>query len=234
MTRTGARILVAEDNPANLRMFTEFLTSIGYVTVRAKDGLEALEIMSRQDFDLVFMDVQMPRLDGLETVRRLRAGACGQASSRTPVVALTARTSRGDQERCLQAGMTGYLPKPVSLDDLEKTAALHVAQEVLEGAREVRAALAPLMKEFTAFIRERVAAAEAHVAAGELEQVARAGHDVKGACMVFGKKKLNSLGDRLEEAASIGDAGEAARIVGELYVVLAELEAGVSGTSGLR
>ena len=232
MTRTGARILVAEDNPANLQMFTEFLASLGYVAVRARDGLEALEIMSSQDFNLVFMDVQMPRLDGLETVRRLRAGACGQTASRTPVVALTARASRGDKERCLQAGMTGYLPKPVSLDDLEKTAALHVPQEGLEKPREVRAAFAPLMKEFAAFIRERVAAAEAHVAAGELEQAAKAGHDMKGACMVFGIENLNSLGGRLEEAASVGDAGEAARIVEELYVVLAELEADVSRTSG--
>jgi CheY-like chemotaxis protein/HPt (histidine-containing phosphotransfer) domain-containing protein len=247
MQRTGASILVAEDNPANRHMFTEFLTSIGHETAGVGDGQEALELMARQAFDLVIMDIQMPRLDGLEAVRRLRAGACGEAASRIPVLALTAYDVNGDRERFLAAGMSGYLRKPVSLDALEAAVARYVPSGVGEAAgasrtatqfqgsdlgrpRQAREAFAPLMKEFVAYIRERVAAAGAYLADGELELAARAGHDVKGTSMAFGVEKLSPLGARLEKAARGGDTGEAAKVVGELYAILAELEGTKQGS----
>jgi len=253
-------ILVTEDNPVNRHVFTEFLTSIGHAVSIARDGLEALELMTTRGFDLVFMDIQMPRLDGLTAVRRLRSGECGPQAARTPVVALTAYAMSGDRERFLAAGMTGYLSKPVSLDAIEAAVALHAlapgdSPEDSPGAtpdaspdaspvdaadarpedepeatsctgvgqNAGREALMPLMEEFIAYIRERLAQAEAHLAAGELDLAAKAGHDVKGTSMAFGVGTVNALGARLEQAARAGDAEAAAGAVRELYGVLSEL-----------
>ncbi len=227
---TGMRVLVAEDNPVNRHVFTEFLSSLGHAVTTAEDGAEALEKLSQATFDLVFMDVQMPRVDGLEAVRRIRAGECGADKAEVPVVALTAYAMSGDRERFLHAGMSGYLPKPVSLNALQQTLAeyapkdapLPVQAPVAQSAgQEVRKGFEPLMAEFTAFLQERAATAMAHLEAGELEQAARAGHDVKGTSMAFGVTEANLLGARLEQAARQGDLEAALAATRELMVLLA-------------
>ena len=122
------RVLVVEDNPVNRRMFTHFLVSMGHVVTTASDGQEALKKLGSADFDLVLLDVQMPKLDGIEVVRRLRAGECGEKAAKLPVVALTAYAMASDRERFLQAGMTGYLSKPVGMDALQAAIARYAAQ----------------------------------------------------------------------------------------------------------
>ena len=229
-------VLVAEDNLVNRHVFKEFLASLGHDVTTAKDGAEALEILSRTRFDLVFMDVQMPRLDGLEAVRRIRAGACGGQARAVPVVALTAYAMSGDRERFLEAGMTGYLPKPVSLDALQRTLAEHAraedaapqAQVRTEDAapqaqvrtEDAREAFQPLMAEFSSFIRERADTALAHLEAGELDLAARVGHDVKGTSMAFGVDAVNALGARIEKAAREGDAASALVAARELLEIM--------------
>jgi len=124
------RLLVAEDNLMNRRVYEEFLESLGHRVTTASDGQEALRCLCQSPFDLALMDVQMPVIDGVEVVRRLRAGECGPAAAAMPVVALTAYAMAGDQERFLQAGMTGYLAKPVSLSVLEKAVMEFAARPV--------------------------------------------------------------------------------------------------------
>jgi CheY-like chemotaxis protein len=82
------------------------------------NGQEALDALQHASFDLVLMDVQMPVLDGLEATRRLRRQDNGATSARVPVIALTAHAMQGDEEACLQAGMDGYLSKPVDMTEL--------------------------------------------------------------------------------------------------------------------
>jgi CheY-like chemotaxis protein len=113
------RVLVVEDNPVNRRVFTHYLSSMGHVVTTASDGQEALSELGSAEYDIVFLDVQMPKLDGIEVVRRLRAGECGQRAATLPVVALTAYAMASDRERFLEAGMTGYLSKPVSMEALQ-------------------------------------------------------------------------------------------------------------------
>jgi signal transduction histidine kinase/CheY-like chemotaxis protein len=103
-------ILVVEDNQVNQRVITALLRKRGYSVDVAGDGQEALDVIHRRPYGLVLMDVQMPLLDGLETTRRLRQDPDFES---LPVIALTAHAMRGDQERCLEAGMTGYLAKPI-------------------------------------------------------------------------------------------------------------------------
>src|SRR5947209_20353198 len=105
-------ILLVEDNPINQKVAARLLEKHGHAVVIAGNGLECLAALDRQGFDLVLMDVSMPEMDGLEATAaiRQREVATGQ---RLPIVALTAHAMNGDRERCLQAGMDGYVAKPV-------------------------------------------------------------------------------------------------------------------------
>jgi signal transduction histidine kinase len=106
-----ARILVVEDNHVNQKVVTAVLRKRGFTIELANDGQEALERLEHSDtFDLVLMDVQMPVLDGLEATRLIRKEA---RWSRLPIIAMTAHAMNGDKERCLEAGMNGYISKPV-------------------------------------------------------------------------------------------------------------------------
>jgi len=109
------RILVAEDNVVNQRVVQMQLKKAGYVADFAINGLVALEALERATYDVVFMDCQMPELDGYETTRRLRKDP---RFARLHVVAMTANAMEGDREKCLAAGMSDYVPKPTRESDL--------------------------------------------------------------------------------------------------------------------
>ena len=110
-------ILVAEDDVANQELVRTLLTNAGHKVVLARNGFEVLSMLEDQPLDLILMDIQMPEMDGLETTAaiRKREGANGD---RTPIVALTAYAMRGDRERCLDAGMDGYIAKPIHVSEL--------------------------------------------------------------------------------------------------------------------
>jgi signal transduction histidine kinase/CheY-like chemotaxis protein/ligand-binding sensor domain-containing protein len=125
-TQHPARILVAEDNPVNQKLTTVMLTKMGHRVTLAGNGVEALAKWSQEPFDLIFMDVQMPELDGLEATRRIRQRE-KSTLNHVPIIAMTAHAMRGDGERCLAAGMDDYLPKPISRRDLEQAVRRHAA-----------------------------------------------------------------------------------------------------------
>ncbi len=113
----SARILVAEDNPVNQKVALRFLKGIGHRAVLVPNGSEALEAVRREHFDLVFMDVQMPVMDGLEAtraIRRAEAEAPPGTMRHIPIVAMTANALAGDREHCLAAGMDDYVSKPLT------------------------------------------------------------------------------------------------------------------------
>ncbi len=103
------RILLAEDNVVNQRVALRLLEKEGHCVKAVANGLEAVAAVEAERFDLILMDVQMPEVDGLEATRRIRA-----AGHEVPIVAMTAHAMKGDEERCLAAGMDGYVSKPVS------------------------------------------------------------------------------------------------------------------------
>jgi two-component system, cell cycle response regulator DivK len=112
---TGEQILVVEDNEMNMKLFRDVLVATGYRTLEATTGVEAVHIASEHTPDLVLMDIQLPDLDGVQALQRLRADA---RTATIPVLALTAQAMRGDRERFLAAGFDGYLPKPVDVREL--------------------------------------------------------------------------------------------------------------------
>jgi two-component system sensor histidine kinase/response regulator len=112
-TRSSLRILVAEDNAINQVLVVRLLQKMGHIPTMVGNGRQALEALEREHFDLVLMDVQMPEMDGFSATREIR-NAEKQTASRIPIIALTAHAMKGDEEACLEAGMDGYLSKPVS------------------------------------------------------------------------------------------------------------------------
>jgi signal transduction histidine kinase/DNA-binding response OmpR family regulator len=115
--KLGLRVLVADDNPVNCRVAVEMLRRLGCHATVVGNGIEAVAATERDTYDLVLMDVQMPEMDGLAAATRIRAREA-QAGGHVPIVAMTAHALEGDQERCLAAGMDGYVPKPIKTHDL--------------------------------------------------------------------------------------------------------------------
>jgi len=109
--KRSVRILLAEDNPVNQKLATMMLKRAGYQVRVAPNGEDAVQIYSQtpEAFDLIFMDVQMPRMDGLEATRRIRENGFDAV----PIIAMTAHAMKGDRERCLGAGMNDYISKPI-------------------------------------------------------------------------------------------------------------------------
>jgi CheY-like chemotaxis protein len=111
------RILVVEDNKTNQLVMRKILQNIGCTFEIAENGQEAIETLEKQSFDLVFMDCQMPVLDGIEATRRIRRSGKGYSS--IPIVALTASAVEGDERTCREAGMDDYLSKPVRIHQIK-------------------------------------------------------------------------------------------------------------------
>ena len=112
------RILLVEDNLVNQKLAMFLLEKEGHAVTIAGDGHEALRIYQAETFDAVLMDVQMPEMDGLEATAAMRQWEEQHALRRTPIIAMTAHAMKGDRERCLDAGMDGYVSKPLQLEEL--------------------------------------------------------------------------------------------------------------------
>ncbi|HEX7112707.1 MAG TPA: ATP-binding protein [Mizugakiibacter sp.] len=111
--RLNGRVLLVEDHPVNLQVASKLLSRLGLDVTHAAHGAEALDHLSRQRFDLVLMDCQMPVLDGYSATRELRRREAANGGTRLPVIAMTAHAMAGDRERCLDSGMDDYLTKPL-------------------------------------------------------------------------------------------------------------------------
>jgi two-component system cell cycle response regulator DivK len=111
----GHRILVVEDNELNLKLIRDVLSHAGYEVMAAATGEQGVELATERQPDLILMDLQLPGIDGTETLRRLRANPL---TKEVPVVAVTAFAMRDDRERALQSGFDGYVVKPFSVREL--------------------------------------------------------------------------------------------------------------------
>jgi len=135
-THTGPalRILIAEDNVVNQRVASLQLKNLGHTVEIAANGLEVLKSLETSTYDVIFMDGQMPELDGYETTRRIRKNP---TFSGIRIIAMTANAMQGDRERCLEAGMDDYISKPTRLDDLQAALARCTANEITPTPFEV-------------------------------------------------------------------------------------------------
>jgi CheY-like chemotaxis protein len=129
---------LAEDKPVNQVVATRLLEKRGHKVVGVGNGREAVAAAENQNFDLALVDLQMPEMDGLQAVGLIRQNEERTGSGRLPIIALTAHAMRGDRERCLAAGMDGYITKPINRVEL-----FSAIDSVLQSRQSARASLLP-------------------------------------------------------------------------------------------
>jgi CheY-like chemotaxis protein len=202
-------VLLAEDNVVNQRVAVGLLTRRGHTVTVANDGLEVLTELDRQPFDVVLMDVQMPEMGGFEASQAIRAREA-EKGGHMPIIAMTAHAMAGDRERCLAAGMDGYLSKPID------PPALFAA---IEGERSVKESAPPpidrpsllarmggdeeLMRDvvqlFLTDCPERLAAIRAAIDRGDAVRLRGEAHTLKGAAASLSAAELAEAARALEQ-----------------------------------
>jgi hypothetical protein len=202
-----ATVLVAEDTEANYAVARIFLTTAGYVVMRANNGREAVE-MSRAA-DLILMDIEMPEMDGLEATRRIRAEEKSGGLKPIPILALTGHAVQGYRERCLAAGCTAYLTKPIrkqSLVDavrvaLEAAAAGAAGGALLEDTVVVDPDVEGIVPEFLKHCGLDVGRLRRAMGTGDWAECGRVGHGMKGAALTMGFARVAELSSEIVQAS---------------------------------
>ncbi|MDD5180981.1 MAG: PAS domain S-box protein [Gallionellaceae bacterium] len=214
-----ARILLVEDNVVNRKLAITRLEQFGHTVTSVGDGQQALDILAQQDFDLVLMDIQMPVMGGFEATTAIR-GREKQGGKHIPILAMTANAMSGDRERCLQAGMDGYISKPVKLEELfngieqvltSKPAAVP-ASSAQHGEFNYAAAMAAADQEMVEIIGELMLE-DCPRLLGEMLKGAsasdhallkRSAHTLKGLLGNFGETPASKMTEEADKLAAIG------------------------------
>ncbi len=231
--REQVRVLVAEDNSINQRLVTLMLNKLGYRADYAGNGLEALQAVQRQTYDIVLMDVQMPEMDGVQATRQIRAS---QNIAQPYIVAVTANVLHEDRQQYVEAGMNAFLAKPFTPDELETT--MNEATGRIESRRGPAGATSPeappassasilldqeRLDEILSLVRDSdadlfdgmIGSLQGDIAGfrnmiesgatGDASAVVRAAHSAKGASYGLGAKALGDLYAEFERQAKSGD-----------------------------
>ncbi|MGE0376252.1 MAG: ATP-binding protein [Planctomycetaceae bacterium] len=224
-------VLLVEDGETNRELVSLVLTESGARVVCAENGREGVERASRETFDLILMDMQMPVMDGYTATRTLRAQGC-----QVPILALTAHAMRGDQEKCLAAGCSGYLSKPVQIDRLLESARQAVGDARPRPFSECdlgRPAGLPIestlpielprfrriVDDFVSKLTDKVDEMHAACAAGDWDELARLAHWLKGTGGTVGFDCLTAPAKELEQQAKRAAAAAARRTLDELQIL---------------
>ena len=228
------QILLVEDSPDNRTITVAFLQDTPYRVETAENGAIACEKFIAGHYDLVLMDRQMPVMDGLTATRAIRAWEQANQRSPTPIIALTAAALKGDREKCIAAGCTAYLTKPIKQDVLLQAIREHSVVEpasskaasTAQDSILVRAnpKIADLVPGFLHNRRQEVIAMLAALDRGDFDIVESLGHGMKGAGSSWGFQRITDIGAALEQAAGRADRDASRRWVGELSSYLERVE----------
>ena len=240
--RRGMEILVVEDNIVNQRLAEHLLRNKGHIVTIANNGLEALEVLERKHFDLALVDVQMPEMDGLQLTAAVRDKET-RTGEHLPIIAMTAYAMKGDRERCLEAGMDGYVPKPINSKQLfeliagvrtvelksAQGAPVGIKQEVLdesallsrfEGEADLLRDVVSLFMDDCPKLMDGIRGAVERSDAHGLE---RAAHKLKGTVANFSARASYDAALRLEVMGREGHLDEAREALTALDAALEEL-----------
>lgn len=221
-------VLLVEDNPVNRRVTTLILQKLGLIIDTAEDGQIGLEKMQQSEYDIILMDLHMPRLDGFMTCEAIRAGKAGKNKKTIPVVALTATVLKEELDRCLACGFNGYILKPVHMESLYKGLEKYMGKNDDEHANvpsvttdivtdsgtmvfDEESALIntaddrDLLREALILFRETskgyLDSIVAAALSGNLEKVGIEAHTLKGSAKTIGAIELGMIAEKVEKAA---------------------------------
>ena len=242
--RRQLKILLAEDNVVNQTLATRLLQKLGHQVEVANNGQEALDLHAQGHFDVILMDVQMPVMGGFDATAAIRAREAAGAPV-TPIIAMTAHAMKGDRERCLQAGMDGYLSKPVHAPDLVEVLIHHAGlgdpaptpepesappsgpvfdrEKVLANLGDDEDLLAQLLDMYCEDEPRMLASIEAAVAEGDGEALHSSAHALKGAVSNFCATRAQAKAQQLERAGRERNMNATPALLDELKVELTAL-----------
>ncbi|BCL34071.1 response regulator [Nostoc sp. MS1] len=233
------KILLAEDVLVNQKIALKMLQKLGYRADVANDGLEALEAVQRQTYDVVFMDVQMPEMDGWETTRRIRQEVA--ASSQPWIIAMTAHARPEDRQQCLAAGMDDYITKPINLEEitavLKKLGAQAASQpqplasvpqtasaideSILQQLRDMMGddgdrMIAELIELYLEDTPKMIETMQDAIAKADITQLKKTAHALRSPTVSIGAVNLGKLCETLEDIAATQSIDEVSTVVNEL------------------
>lgn len=221
-------ILLVEDSPDNRTITVAYLQDTPYRVEIAENGAIAFEKFKAGHYDLVLMDRQMPVMDGLAATRTMRAWEQANDRATTPIVALTAAALRGDQEKCMAAGCTAYLTKPIKQAALLRAIKEHSLvvppPEIAAIPVRTNAKFADLIPVFLQHCRQNAVVMRHALDRRDFETVERLGHGMKGAGGSYGFQPITDIGAALERAAESADHGASRKWLGELSTYLDRVE----------
>ena len=201
-------ILLVDDNELNQKLIGQMLTNYGFEVVTAANGLEALWQMERKTFDLVLMDMQMPRMDGYEATRRIRENA---AWTKVPVIAITANSLSGDRDKCLACGCTSYLAKPFRSEVLVREIKYLLNNEFMKDKQAElysQQIIAGLLPEFMEMLEEMLDELREAIKLKNDGVVKHISHSLKGTAGMYGFMKISELALSMEKAVADHNYGK--------------------------
>lgn len=225
---SGMHVLVADDVLANRQVAQIFLRQAGAEVSLAVDGVEAVDACGREDFDLILMDIQMPKLSGIGATRMIR-----EQGAVMPILALTAFSSGADRASCLGAGMNDFLSKPFEPAVLIQAAARWVRHardgaalptRGLDSEQEIDPELLPVAMAWLDALTEQLDAIERAIDASDSETVQLVGHAIKGSGGTLGFPAFTEPAVSLEKAGNAGDFAEVRRLLGRLRSIQSGLQ----------
>ncbi|WP_129626500.1 response regulator [Candidatus Oscillochloris fontis] len=245
--RLPLRILLAEDNVVNQKVATKTLAKLGYRTDVAANGLEVLDALARQRYDVVLMDVQMPELDGLGASRRIRNEV---PTARQPrIIAMTANAMQSDRDLCIAAGMDDYISKPVRIEELvaalsrgrvilnpqantpdqparASTVDVHVLEELQSSLGDGSPTIVvDLIDLFLEDLPLQIRTFQDGIQTGDVMSVKRAVHTIKASAATVGANQLANLSAELEHLTQLGDLNEVATHKAQLIAACEQMRA---------
>jgi PAS domain S-box-containing protein len=236
------RILLAEDHPTNQKLFLTYLDQLGYRADVAANGLEAIEALERQPYDVILMDVQMPEMDGLDATRHIRRQWSNGQKPR--IIAMTANAMQGDREKCLAAGMDDYVTKPFRKDKLAEVLSkcrpitngsvtkrgeveesnfqtaevidLVALDELLEDLDGERARLAEMIDSFLEETPPLLVQMRQAMEQHNMTTLGRAAHTIKSSSNTFGAATLAGVCQEIEEKSRLGKLESVTHLVNKV------------------